>query len=47
MVLVDGLAQAEAARQTGLSRQAAYQAVKRARDKLALAQLAAGCRPPL
>lgn len=42
LVLVDGLTQAEAARQTGLSTQAAHQAVKRARGTLALARTALG-----
>ena len=43
LVMVDGMAQADAARQTGLSRQAAHQAVNRAQQKLSLARQAAGC----
>ncbi len=42
LVLVEGAAQADAAGQTGLSRQAASQSVKRARSGMALARRAAG-----
>jgi len=45
LVLVEQIPQAEAARQTGLSKQAAHQAVKRARAGLALATQAATPHP--
>jgi len=45
LVLVEGMAQAEAARQTGLSRQAAHQAVKRARAGVDLARQASSPNP--
>lgn len=45
LVLVAGITSAEAARRTGLSPQAASQAVVRARRGLALAQQAAGIDP--
>lgn len=45
LVLVDGLRQADAAERTGLSPQGAYNAVKRVRSGLALAQQAAGVSP--
>ena len=46
MVMVDGVAVADAARKVAMDYRAAHQAVKRARQGLQLAQVAAGKSPP-
>lgn len=42
LVMVEGMPRAEAARQVGISRQSAYQAVTQAHRTLELAKIAAG-----